>query len=344
MGPDARTPPVPTGELRELTATTTPPVLHRRLGSLVRRFSHSDGADTVLADDAPGWLGIVTGFGPTNAPTAGTLTVMLGIVELQKTFDVPVTVVISELGAWNSRNVPWDTLTRLRDQMFGFLERLGFDTERGTLRSHLDFGNLARAGYLARFLSRQDFLENRESLLELYDDHGLLGSEIGLTVDGLYTVADILGPVEAGMQRVLMISGHEEAYFTQLARIVLARQAAARELTLGWHAEIGALYFRVLEGLDGYPKMSKSIPGSSIHLGMTADALASRILDDGEISQAALLSAIELSSGWGDAALQQAEDAYAARFADPVAWREVRAAYLQTFIKFAKLWQDSGAG
>jgi tryptophanyl-tRNA synthetase len=326
--------------LRELTADTMPTVLDQQLGSLVRRFSHFDDADTMLQVADGRSLAVVTGFGPTNAPTAGTLSVMLGIVELQRQLDVPMTVVISELGAWNSRNVPWAQLELVRDQMLAFLEAIGFDLKRGTLRSHLDFGNLARAGKIARFLSRADFLDHRESLLELYNEHGVLGNEVGLTVDSLYTVADILGPVEGGASRVLMVSGLEEAYFTELSRVVLARQAAAGELTLGWRADIGALYFRLLEGLGGYPKMSKSIPASSIHLGMATDELTVRIFSDVEASQPALLSAVELSSGWPDDQLKKARIAYEHRAADPDAWLAVKTAYLTTFRDFARQWTN----
>lgn len=265
---------------------------------------------------------------------------MLGVVELQRQLDATVTVVISELGAWNSRNVPWAKLESVRDQMLTFIESIGFDVQRGRLRSHLDFGNLARAGKIARFLGRQDFLDHRESLLELYHHRGLLGSEIGVTIDSLYTVADILGPVDDGAHRVLMVSGLEEAYFTELSRLVLARQEAAGELSLGWHAVIGGLYFRVLEGFGGYPKMSKSIPASSIHLGMSTDELAERVLSDDEASQRALLSAVELSSGWLDDQLTEARLAYAARAADPDAWLAVRAAYLTTFQVFARQWEN----
>lgn len=219
--------------LYELNPSTVPTAVHQQLGTLVRRFSHADQAEVVLRVNGDRPLAVVTGFGPTNAPTAGTLSVMLGIVELQRQLDVPITVVVSELGAWNSRNVPWVQLESIRDQMFAFLEAVGFDVRRGKLRSHLDFGNLVRAGKIARFLARQDFLDHHESLLELYDEHGLLGGETGVTVDSLYTVADILGPVEDGAGRILMVSGLEEAYFTELSRLILARQAAAGELTLG---------------------------------------------------------------------------------------------------------------
>ncbi|MQA09390.1 MAG: hypothetical protein GEU98_12725 [Pseudonocardiaceae bacterium] len=325
----------------ELISNSAPAAIRDCLGPLMRRFSHTDQADRVLPSEAHGDLHIITGFGPTNAPTAGTLSVMLGIIELQRRLQTEMTVIISELGAWNSRNVPWQQLEAVRDQMSAFLRRIGLDESRCTLRSHLDFGNLARAGKIARFLTRQDFLDNSESLLELYDSHGLLSSEIGITVDSLYTVADVLGPAETGTKNILMVSGLEEAYFTELARLVLDRQQAADELSLGWEATIGALYFRVLEGLGGYPKMSKSIPASSIHLGMTADALAEQVLSDDPASQRPLLSAIELASGWDETGLEMARSAYHDRGSEPKRWHKVKQSYLDDFVMFAEQWDHS---
>lgn len=321
--------------MQELTAETAGRVTDR-LGPLIHRFAYVDHAAAVLQPDSD--LHVVTGFGPTNAPTAGTLSVMLGAVELQRQLDAPMTVVISELGAWNSRNVAWTQLEAVRDQMTAFLEALGFDTTRGRIRSHLDHANLARTGKIARFLSRRDLLQHSEEYTELYDSHGLLGSDIGITIDSLYTVADILGPAELGTQNILMVSGAEEAYFTGLARLVLARQKAAGDLSLGWDAEIGALYFRVLEGLSGYPKMSKSIPASSIHLGMEEDELAARIMDETPASQPALLSAIALASGWGEADRAAAQAAFRARTDTPTTWYETRRAFLDTFTGFRQMW------
>ncbi|MGK5496742.1 hypothetical protein [Streptomyces sp. URMC 125] len=298
-----------------------------------------DAADTVLTPKASD-LHVVTGFGPTNAPTAGTLSVMIGVVELQRRLKVPVTAVVSELGAWNSRNVAWDRLAEVRDQMLAFLRTLGFDESRGRLRSHLDPGNLARAGKIARFLGRQDFLEHREELLELYEDHGLLGSEVGLTVDALYTVADILEPAERGHHHTLMVSGLEEAYFTELSRLVMERQAGAGDTSLGWSSRIGALYFRVIEGLAGYPKMSKSIPDSAIHLAMGADELTRRITSPEPADQKPLLTAMELASGWDDQTVGEARQAYLRRERDSATWARFREEYLATFLRFAEQWQS----
>ena len=86
--------------------------------------------------------------------------------------------------------------------------------------------------------------------------------------------------------------------------------------------------------------MSKSIPASSIHLGMSADELSMRILGNDEASQAALMSSVELASGWHDDQLEQARTAYAGRASDPKSWQDVRAEYLSTFLGFRTQWKD----
>lgn len=308
------------------------------LAPCVRRFARNDLAETALGAANHQ---VVTGFGPTNAPTAGTLSVMLGIIELQQLLRVPMTVVISDLGAWNCRNVAWADLCRFRDRMRRFLIELGFDEQRGTIRTHLDESNLARAGRIARYLTFVDFDEHKEEFLELYGSHGLLGSRVGVLVDALYTVADILQPIERGADAVLMVSGLEESYFTKLARLVLARQAESSP-GLGWTGNVGAVYFRVVRGLAGYSKMSKSIPASSIHVGLTRDELAEKIRSDREEDQAGIMDAIDLASGWSKVDRDAALEAFHERAARPAAWRGVKERYIGTFARFARTWRDTG--
>lgn len=280
---------------------------------------------------------VITGFGPTNAPIAGTLSVMIGIVELQEGLGASTTVVISDLGAWNSRNIAWDDLCCYRERMTRFLVTLGFDTARGTIRTHLDVGNLVRSGRIARYLGLKDFDRHQEEFLELYGSHGLLGSGTGLMVDALYTVADILQPIEQGRDAVLVVSGLEESYFTKLARLVIQHQQ--REMpTLSWAGEIGALYFRVVRGLAGYPKMSKSILASAIHLGLTETELERRVLSTSDSDQAAVLDAIDLASGWPGADRAEARATFAALPTSANAWMKLKQRYLETFRGFAQLW------
>jgi hypothetical protein len=88
--------------------------------------------------------------------------------------------------------------------------------------------------------------------------------------------------------------------------------------------------------------MSKSIPDSAIHVGMSTDELAARICSDDPASQAPLLSAIRLASGWTAEQITAAEDAYAHRGGDPSRWRAVKRDYLETFLDFADRWRQCG--
>lgn len=52
----------------ELTADAVPAVLHQQLGSLVRRFSHSDEAETVLHPSDDCSLQVITASVPRMRP------------------------------------------------------------------------------------------------------------------------------------------------------------------------------------------------------------------------------------------------------------------------------------
>lgn len=302
---------------------------------LERRFANSDLAEPVLVNGA---YEVITGFGPTNAPTAGTLSVMLAIIDVQRALRAPMTVVISDLGAWNCRNVAWAELCRFRDRMKAFLVALGFSETIGTIRTHTDPGNLIRAGRVARFLTFDDIEQHQEAFLALYNSQGLLGSRVGLLVDTLYTVADILQPIERGYAGSLVLCGLEEKYFVQLARTVLQRQAEDPN-GLGWKGCIGALLCRVVRGFGGYPKMSKSIEHSSIHVGLSADEIANRVLSQRDEDQAAVLDAIQLASDWPESRRSRALAVFESLPESAAAWRIIKQEYIGTFRRFSRLWE-----
>jgi hypothetical protein len=159
-------------------------------------------------------------------------------------------------------------------------------------------------------------------------------------IDALYTVADILQPIDRAGRSVLMVSGLEEAYFTRLAELVLKRQQE-QQPSLCWNGRIGALYFRVVRGLGGYPKMSKSIPESSIHVGLSEAELAERILSSRAEDQPAISDAIELASGWPPSDRRHAYIALADLPASRTQWEQVKRRYLATFQDYARLWNQA---
>lgn len=305
------------------------------------RFVAHDDADRI--GEAPDNKAvIVTGYGPTNAPTAGTLSAILATRELQRRTGLPAIVIVSDLGAWNSRNLDWPMIETYRDRILRFLAAIGFDERHTTLRSHQDLHNLILSGRIAKLLDIADFRENRESLDALYQELGLRGSMLGVMVDGLYTVADILGPLRDGHERVLMVAGVEEHYFADLSKIVLARAAERYpDEIFPAHAAVGALYLDLVPGLRGYPKMSKSIPDSAIHLGEPPGTVRSKVMDGTGHNDRTVMKMIQLASDWTAIQLREAQDAYSARDRHPQAWERIKEAYAERLIAYTRLWVNT---
>ena len=296
--------------------------------------------DADLLDEVPSAHSmIVTGYGPTNAPTVGTLSAMLSTKQLQDRTQLPATLIVSDLGAWNSRNVDWLRLEQLRDRILRFLRAIGFNSDTTTLRGHQDHNNLVLAGLIAKLLTEADFRANRESLDELYQDLGLRGSMLGIMIDGMYTIADILGPLREGYTRVLMVAGVEEHYFADLAQLVLARAAERYPGQLFPPGTAStAVFLDIVPGLAGYPKMSKSIPDSAINLGEPLDAIRHKIVSDDRTHPSVLLKMMELASDWTADAISEARDSFQARERDSRPWRLARQRYAETLLEYAETW------
>lgn len=156
---------------------------------------------------------LVTGFGPTNPPTADTISVIQRAVELEQLMNVEASIVISDVGTFNCRNIPISKCLELGARFEKFIRGLGF---KGEIRSHRDPSFLIATGVASQFLSPADFEKCEEVTIELYQRLGLQGEEFSTLVDLTYTLTDIMLPILAHRkQRVLVIAGIEEHAFLQ---------------------------------------------------------------------------------------------------------------------------------
>jgi anthranilate phosphoribosyltransferase/tryptophanyl-tRNA synthetase len=282
---------------------------------------------------------IVTGFGPTSSPTAGTLSVLLKAISMQRETGLYTEIVISDLGAWNSRNLNWREIERNTDQFIEFIKICGFSEENGKVRTHRDHFNLVSSGLVAKYLQDRDFSENHEATDRLYDLLQLRGSQFSIQVDALYTVTDILKPLMEGRERVLMLSGIEEHYFTQLAKKVVERMTQRAEEFVPKTAAIGALYARIIGGLYPHAKMSKSIAASSISVGDTQQEIERKIMRGHPQDEGVIIQMIELVSDWSAARIAAARAAYEQRMDARAAWTAYKQAYLEYFLRLAREWE-----
>ena len=309
------------------------------VGYLKGKFLCHDNATCINEVDAAD-AEIVTGFGPTNAPTAGTLSVILKALALQRYSQLTTSVIISDLGAWNSRNMAWPELERLTGRYIEFLTALGFNQDMGMLRSHRDHRNLEVSAWIARLIDDADFEEHREATDALYDLMNLRGPRFGIKIDILFTIADILNPVLSGKRRVLVLAGIEEHYFTRLSRIVAARIAKSSLCSfIASDTAIGGLYARLVGGLPPFPKMSKSIPESGISVAESIHDIRRKILDTQPEAQPVILQMVELVSDWSPADVAQARAAFENRTVEPADWMGVKESYLEYFLRVARIWQ-----
>lgn len=290
-------------------------------------------------------LAIVTGFGPTNSPTAGTLSSIFKALELQKQTGIYTHIIISELSALNSRQKPLNELIANTHQFISFIKKLGFNEKNGEIRTHNYHDHARVFSLISSVLSTSDLLENVEVNNEMYKRLKLLGNDFSKMVSRTYTMTDIILPIIRDKKRgVIVPVGLEEHHHPYLARIALNRMKLKKG-GLGslvcQDAEIGALYGRLISGLFPYAKMSKSVPDSSINVGDSEEELHRKIIDCGKRNEKVILQMMVLASGWGSDKLTKAKSAFENLTTNYGNWKKMKYDYLKFFIEIKTLWEDS---
>jgi tryptophanyl-tRNA synthetase len=290
-------------------------------------------------------LAIVTGFGPTNSPTAGTLSSIFRVLELQKCTGIYTHIIISELSALNSRQKPLNELIRNAYQFISFIKKLGFDEKKGEIRTHNYHDHARVFSLVSSVLSTEDLLKNREVTNDTYKRLQLLGNDFSKMVSRTYTMTDIILPIVRDKKRgVIVPVGLEEHHHPHLARIALERiklKKGGVDSLVRQGAEIGALYSRLIKGLFPYVKMSKSIPDSSINIGDSPEELHRKIIDCGTRNEKVILQMIELASDWSPGKIMEAKRAFENLITDYKGWKKIKYEYLKFFIKIKALWEKS---
>jgi anthranilate phosphoribosyltransferase len=320
---------------------------------LLTRFTHHDALerfDEVATEEQA----IITGFGPTSAPTAGTLSVMLKVIGLQARIGCSAEIIVSDLGAFLSRKKEWSKLQRLTQIFERFISVLAGERNNIVVRTHIDKGNLGLASFInEELLDTETFLENKEATELLYEHLGLLGSRLGIITDATYTVSDIIKPFFPpdfalstinSKRRVLVIAGLEEHYFPRLASIALERlNARFGGRFTAPDSAVSALYTRIIPGFAPYPKMSKSIPDSGLSLEDSPDDIYRKIVDATEVNQSAVFETITQASDWGDDLLSEALVAFSTRFTNHKHWRMITMKYADDFLGYSRAWAAAKA-
>lgn len=280
---------------------------------------------------------LVTGFGPTNAPTGGTLSMILRAIFFERETGIDSTIIISNLGAFNSRNISLAKIDYLTDRFIKFIRALGY---QGELRTHNDFDLLVASSFTSKMLNIKDFLENKEATTDLYKKLGIQGKDFPTFIDANFTIADILLPsILEKKERILVFVGIEEYYFPKLANMVLKRFNKYYENQfVPYNTAVSAVFSNLIEGLNGFPKMSKSIPDSSINLDDSKDDLEKKILRCSLKDEKIILQMINLVSDWDLKKINDANEAFVKRGQE---WITFKKDYLNYFMDIKKAWENT---
>ena len=312
-------------------------------GELNDKYSCYDGINK-LNKFSKNELAIVTGFGPTNAPTAGTLSSIFKVLELQKQTGVYTHIIISELSALNSRQKPLDELFQCTNQFIKFIKKLGFDENNGEIRTHNFLDHSRTFSIISSVFKISDFADG-EAMDEMYKRLNLLGNDFSTMVSQAYTVADIVLPIIRDKKKgVIVTAGLEEHLYPYLARVSIERiksKSGGINNLVDKEAEIGALYGKLIGGLFPYVKMSKSIKESSINLGDTKEEIYTKIVNCDRRNEEVILQMMILASDWQHDVIARAKKAYENMSNDYNKWLEFKKKYYDFFVKTKQLWDES---
>lgn len=312
-------------------------------GELASKYCCYDGTKELFSNACEN-LALVTGFGPTNPPTAGTLSSIFKILEMQRETGIYTHIIISELSALNSRQKSFNELLNYTHQFINFIKKLGFDENNGEIRTHNYLDHARTFSIISSVLKVSDFADG-EATDEMYKRLNLLGNDYSTMVSMVYTTADIVLPIIRDKKKgVIVTAGLEEHLYPYLARVTIERlkqKNGGLNNLVEKEAQVGALYGKLISGLFPYVKMSKSIKESSINLGDSDEELYDKIVKCGRRNEKVILEMITLASNWNYEEIEKAKSAFSFLEKDYAQWQYYKEKYYKFFLEIKKMWDES---
>lgn len=306
---------------------------------LEQRFLCHHNADHFSRAVREGQKAIVTtGFGLSGVPHLGTISEMLKVIDLQQA-GLKTQVVLGDLDAYNARNQSLATVRERSDVYKQFVLRLGYSEERGIIRDQYSHPDVIRTAFvIGKYLTDQDFLEAEEDLAPLYKEKGIYAEfSFPMKLALLLMLADFLHlHLVEGYRHVLVTLGIEEHKYVLLARKVIER--------MGIPLELSAMYGKIIGGLNGYPKMSKSIKGSGITVETTTaeifQLLASNVARENQNGKNIVLELIEQVSILNQFDVEDAQNKF--RHGSDFDRESVVSLYANHLVKIVSCWCENG--
>jgi tryptophanyl-tRNA synthetase len=279
---------------------------------------------------------ITTGFGMSGVPHMGTVSQIRGITRLQEGGE-RCQIVLGDLDAHNGKARPLGQTRELADRFAGFCRRMGFDDSAGILRSQFSDIDCLRNMYLLGFyVDDADFERAEEDNHHSYVSLGIVDDRMTFRRKvSLALMASDFVTLAQDFDAVLVMLGVDEHKYVLFTREVAQRFGA--DTSLRGDFTLASVYSRLTSGFGGHPKMSKSIPGSSINMTSAPEEIVARVMGDQartpETSPAYQLICQMFFRPYADCLDLAGECAAASP-----AWRRTRAELAEYLISITELW------
>jgi tryptophanyl-tRNA synthetase len=322
------------------------------VGRLRRRFVAVDDRAAVENAHERETLA-TTGVGMTGPPHLGTVGQAFNAVALQRA-GLDVQFVLADLEPYHA-GADLGRVRRLADRYRAFVRELGFDPERGRLRTQEEAREVMHTAELIAPYYRPEECDYHpddpeptewwaavEAAYEAADGErdpddpdARTGptSEAASAHSAVLHAADFVHPLRAeGYETVVVALGVDEHGLTTHARELLA--------DLPVEGRIAGLHGRMVGGLGDAPKMGRSLPGSAVHLAMEPTRIRSLLTgpaaDADHPADSPVFGAMCLDPTYDAERLDRLD---AACRTDGDAWRAARERYAERVVDLAGTWQ-----
>ncbi|MFZ1301858.1 MAG: hypothetical protein WAQ27_04785 [Candidatus Microsaccharimonas sp.] len=284
---------------------------------------------------------ITTGLGLSGVPHIGTLSQIYRLSLLKKS-GYNVQLVLGDLDAYNGKNVSMKRVDELAAKYENFIQRTGLldASETTIVRRQKDAFNVLRTSYLlGRFVDDTDFENANEHIHSFYVDNGKVDEDMSYRrkLSLMLMLADFFD-IGQKYPNVLVMLGVDEHQYVRVGQ-GLSKKVDEKESGLT-PVHIASIYTPIINGLDGYPKMSKSFPGSSIDLAMDPEAIRSKITEQKPSELGVLHDTVFqmiCAIGLGEPIeLSEVEKA----FSNPAEWDVMKEKLANHIIHYAEAWQQ----
>lgn len=275
---------------------------------------------------------VTTGVGLSGIPHMGTLSQILRTIFLQQ-HGVNVQMVLGDFDSYNARGKELAYVADLSMRYEEFIHRLGFNDKLGVVRNQRNYPEINQLAYLlSKYVTDQDFDETEEELSKLYIEKKVYpGITFPVKQAILLMVSDFIN-LSKNCRNIVVMLGLEEHKYVLLARKIMERAAIPSNLY--------AMYSRIIRGLNGYPKMSKSIPGSAITVNMSASEIRHIIdieKDDYDIPENSVL--FQMMTAVSDYSAEEISAIYTECSEKKAVWTSRKKEYAERLARICANWK-----